>query len=59
VGIVITDFDLLLAPVGLHEIQGFLSSQLLLLELVEVLCLFEDDLLELALPLFEGLFLNE
>lgn len=45
VRIVVADFDLLLVPVGLHEVQGLLSSQLLLFQLVEVLGLLEDDLL--------------
>lgn len=45
VRIVVADFDLLLVPVGLHEVQRLLSSQLLLFQLVEVLGLFEDHLL--------------
>lgn len=43
--VVVADFDLLLVPVGLHEVQRLLSSQLLLFQLVEVLGLFEDHLL--------------
>lgn len=51
-GIVVADFDLLLVPVGLHKVQGFLSTQLLLLKFVEVLGLLEDYLFEFSLSFF-------
>jgi hypothetical protein len=55
---VVADLDLLLLPVGLHQSQGLLRSQPLLLQFIQVLRLLEDHLFQLVLPFLQRLLLS-